>query len=128
MLTLLDDIIEGRADEKTLVLLQSVARAVSKGSLCALGKTAPNPVLSILRDFREEFEAHVTEKKCKAKKCKALLNPTIIQEKCKGCGLCVKSCPTGAITGEKKKPHVINEALCIKCGACYTACNLKAVA
>lgn len=128
MLILLDDIIEGRADERTLMLLEQVARAVSKGSLCGLGKSAPNPVLSILRDFREEFETHIKEKRCPANKCKALLKPTILAEKCKGCGLCVKVCPTGAITGEKKKPHIINEELCIKCGACITTCKLGAIA
>lgn len=128
MLVLLDDIIEGRADERTIPLLEQLARAVSKGSLCGLGKSAPNPVLSILRDFREEFEAHVVEKRCPAKKCKALLNPTILPEKCKGCGLCVKVCPTGAITGERKQPHVINEQLCIKCGACLATCKLGAIA
>jgi NADH-quinone oxidoreductase subunit F len=128
MLVLLDDIIEGRADERTLVLLDQVARAVAKGSLCGLGKSAPNPVLTILRDFREEFEAHVIHKRCPSNKCKALLNPSIDPGKCRGCGLCIKTCPTGAITGERKKPHVINDALCIKCGACFTTCKLGAVA
>jgi NADH-quinone oxidoreductase subunit F len=128
MLVLLDDIIEGRADENTIGLLESVARAVGNGSLCGLGKSAPNPVVSILRDFREEFEAHVHDKRCPANKCKALLKPTILADKCRGCGLCVKSCPTGAIEGERKKPHTINEALCIKCGACITTCKLAAIA
>jgi NADH-quinone oxidoreductase subunit F len=128
MLVLLDDIIEGRADGTTLTLLESVARAVGNGSLCGLGKSAPNPVVSILRDFREEFEAHINQKKCLANKCKALLKPTILPDKCRGCGLCVKGCPTGAITGERKKPHLINEALCIKCGVCLTTCKLDAIA
>ncbi len=128
MLLLLDDIIEGRADERTLLLLEQIARAVSKGSLCGLGKSAPNPVLSILKDFRKEFEEHIFEKRCPANKCKALLNPSISEEKCKGCGVCIKVCPVGAITGERKKVHTINEKLCIKCGACISACKLGAIA
>lgn len=128
MLVLLDDIIEGRADERTIGLLESVARAVGNGSLCGLGKSAPNPVVSILRDFREEFEAHVHGKRCPANKCKALLNPAVNAEKCRGCGVCIKVCPTGAISGERKKVHTIDESLCIKCGACITACKLGAIA
>ena len=128
MLVLLDDIIEGRADERTIGLLESVARAVGNGSLCGLGKSAPNPVLSILRDFRGEFTAHIDHKRCPANKCTALIRPVIRVEKCRGCGLCVKSCPTGAITGERKHAHIINEALCIRCGACLTTCKLGAIA
>lgn len=127
MSVLLDDIIEGRATERTLELLEQLGRAVSKGSLCGLGKSAPNPILSMLRDFREEFEAHVLHKECPAHKCTALLAPSIDPAKCRGCGVCVKQCPTSAITGERKKVHTINESLCIKCGACYTACKLDAV-
>jgi NADH-quinone oxidoreductase subunit F len=127
MLALLDDIIEGRADEKTLPLLEQLARAVQKGSLCGLGKTAPNPVLSMLRYFRAEYEAHVLEKRCPTGQCKALAKPSIDEVKCKGCGVCIKACPTGAITGERKKVHHIDEALCIKCGACAKACRLDAV-
>jgi NADH-quinone oxidoreductase subunit F len=128
MLVLLDDIIEGRADERTIGLLESVARAVGTGSLCGLGKSAPNPVLSILRDFRGEFDAHIAHKRCPANKCTALIRPAIVASKCRGCGLCVKSCPTGAITGERKQAHIINEALCIRCGACLTTCKLGAIA
>lgn len=127
MLLLLDDIINGKGTEKTLTLLETLANAVKLASLCGLGKTAPNPVLSMLRDFRGEFEAHVIERRCPAKKCKALIHPRIDPQRCKGCGLCVKVCPTGAITGERKKPFVINEDICIKCGECYSACNLDAI-
>ncbi|MDR3677042.1 MAG: NADH-ubiquinone oxidoreductase-F iron-sulfur binding region domain-containing protein [Acidobacteriota bacterium] len=127
LLALLDDVIEGRADGNTLKLLETLGHAVQKGSLCGLGKTAPNPVLSTLRYFRDEYEDHVFGKRCRTGGCKALLRPEINPLKCKGCGLCVAACAVGAITGEKKKPHHINPELCIKCGACAKACNLSAV-
>jgi NADH-quinone oxidoreductase subunit F len=128
MLALLDDIIEGRGTARTLEILQETAHAVRVGSLCGLGKTAPNPVLSTLRHFREEYEAHVFDKRCPAGVCKALVNPTIDPTKCTGCGLCLRKCPVNAITGERKQPHVISAETCIKCGACIKACRFAAIA
>ena len=127
MLAMLDDIIEGRADRKTLELLEETAKAVQLGSLCALGKTAPNPVLSTLRFFREEYEAHVFKKICPVGECKALARPEILASKCKGCTACARKCPVGAITGKVKEVHVIDADKCIKCGACKAACKFGAV-
>jgi NADH-quinone oxidoreductase subunit F len=127
MLILLDDIIEGTATEETLDLLEELALTVQKGSLCGLGKTAPNPVLSTLRHFRDEYIAHVTHKYCPAGKCKNLVKFSIDKDLCKGCMLCVKKCPVGAISGEKGSPHTIDQMLCIKCGACLESCKIKAI-
>ncbi|MDX9702260.1 MAG: NADH-ubiquinone oxidoreductase-F iron-sulfur binding region domain-containing protein [Candidatus Auribacterota bacterium] len=127
MLYLLEDIMNGQATAQTLELLEQLARVVQKGSLCGLGKTAPNPVLSTLRYFRDEYEAHVFGKRCPAGQCKALLVPEIDPEKCKGCTLCARKCPVEAITGERGKPHTIDPEKCIKCGACVAACKFLAV-
>ncbi len=127
MLALLDDIIEGRADENTLELLEVTAKAVQMGSLCGLGKTAPNPVLSTLRYFRDEYESHVYKKICPTGECKALAKPEILADKCKGCTACARKCPVGAITGEVKKPHVLDADKCIKCGACKATCKFGAI-
>jgi len=127
MLALLDDIIEGRATEETLIVLEDLAKAVQVGSLCGLGKTAPNPVLSTLRYFRQEYLAHVKDKYCPAGQCKALAKHRIDPALCKGCTLCARKCPVGAIKGERGKAHVIDEKLCIKCGACAAACKFNAI-
>lgn len=127
MLALLDDIIEGRATEETLIVLEDLAKAVQVGSLCGLGKTAPNPVLSTLRYFRQEYLAHVKDKYCPAGQCKALAKYRIDPALCKGCTLCARKCPVGAIKGERGKAHVIDEKLCIKCGACAAACKFNAI-
>ncbi|MHC4885781.1 MAG: NADH-ubiquinone oxidoreductase-F iron-sulfur binding region domain-containing protein [Planctomycetota bacterium] len=127
MLALLDDIIEGNADETTLPLLEQLACSVGTASLCGLGKTAPNPVLSTLRYFREEVEAHVKEKRCPAGQCKALALPEIVAEACKGCTACIRKCPVDAIQGEKKQSHCIDAELCIRCGACKAVCKFDAI-
>jgi NADH-quinone oxidoreductase subunit F len=127
MLQLLTDITEGRAQNSTVALLLDLSSAVGKGSLCGLGKTAPNPVMSTMRYFKAEYDEHIHNKKCPAGRCKELTTIKIIAEKCKGCTLCAKKCPTGAITGEKQKPHVIDPAKCIKCGVCFDACKFEAV-
>jgi len=128
MLSLLDDIIEGRGTAQTLETLEQLALAVQKGSLCGLGKTAPNPVLSTLRYFRSEYEAHVLNHCCPTGQCKALAKPHIDPERCKGCGACLRKCPVNAIHGERKKPHTIDQLVCIKCGACAQTCKFEAVA
>jgi NADH-quinone oxidoreductase subunit F len=128
MLAILEDITEGRGTEETLELLKTLAENVKIGSLCGLGKTAPNPVLSTLKHFRSEYEAHVLRKVCPARECKSLLTPDIDPALCKGCTICVKKCPTGAIHGERKMPHTIDAAACIRCGACVEACKFNAIA
>jgi NADH-quinone oxidoreductase subunit F len=127
MLALLDDIIEGRATLETLDTLESLARAVKLGSLCGLGKTAPNPVLSTLENFRDEYYAHITQKRCPAKKCIDLMQPEINPDKCIGCGLCIRQCAVNAITSERKQAHTIDPDKCIKCGACKSVCRFNAI-
>lgn len=127
MLALLDDIIQGRADGKTLDLLEETARAVQIGSLCGLGKTAPNPVLSTLRHFRAEYEAHVFRKTCPAGECRALLKPEIDPSKCRGCTACAKKCPVGAVTGTPRQAHAIDPEKCIQCGVCKQTCRFGAI-
>jgi NADH-quinone oxidoreductase subunit F len=127
MLNLLDDIIGGRADENTIPLLEELAGTVKAGSLCALGKTAPNPVLSTLNYFRDEYMAHVNDKRCPTGSCEELATYRIIPEKCKGCSLCAKKCPVEAISGEIKKPFVIDAEKCIKCGVCVSSCKFDAI-
>jgi NADH-quinone oxidoreductase subunit F len=127
MLALLDDIVEGRANGETLALLETLARNVKLGSLCGLGKTAPNPVLSTLLHFRAEYEAHVLRKVCPARVCKALLTPAIDPVLCKGCTLCARKCPVDAIQGERKGAHRIDPDRCVRCGACVETCKFNAI-
>ena len=128
MKQILADITEGRGQDGDLELLERISDTLVDSSLCALGGTAPNPVLTTIRYFREEYEAHIKYKRCPAGVCKALIHYYIVDEKCPGCGLCVKACPQGAITFMgKKKPVVLDESKCIKCGACYDVCKLGAI-
>jgi len=127
MLEVLDRIIEGDGREGDIELLEELGHYIIEGSLCALGGTAPNPVLTTIKYFRSEYEAHIREKRCPAGKCKALITYTIDPEACTGCTLCAKKCPTQCITGEKKQPHAIDVANCIKCDTCRQVCRFDAV-
>ena len=125
MLDLLSDISEGRGKESDIELLQDLAVDIINTSLCGLGQTAPNPVLTTIKYFKDEYESHIREKWCKAGVCRELSTFYIDETLCKGCGLCLKACPKDAITGEKRKPHTINNELCIKCRSCFVACPSK---
>jgi len=128
MREVLTDITEGRGREGDIALLEELSDTLVDCSLCALGSTAPNPVLSTIKYFRDEYEAHIKDKRCPAGVCKELITYTIDEEKCTGCGLCVKECPTEAITPMgKKKPVVLDQEKCIKCGTCYSVCKLDAI-
>ena len=119
--------VEGEGTPEDLELLEEVAGWVKAASLCGLGQTAPNPVLSTLRYFHDEYEAHVMEKRCPAGVCRALIRLTILPDLCNGCGLCLRECPAGAISGEKKEPHIIDQELCTHCRICYDVCPVGAI-
>ena len=124
---ILSRIVEGQGKAGDIALLEELATYVKDSSLCQLGGTAPNPVLSTLRHFRHEYETHINDRKCLAGVCKALVRFRIDPEACKGCMICGKACPSDAITGEKKEPHTIDADKCIKCGVCYEECKFNAV-
>ena len=127
MLEILERIVEGKGEEGDIERLEQLAENIKATALCGLGQTAPNPVLSTIRHFRDEYEAHIREKRCPAGHCRKLLNYSIDPEKCRGCSLCAKSCPAGAISGKVKEPFTIDTAKCIKCGACIEKCPFKAI-
>ena len=127
MLEILNRITEGNGKEGDIERLEKLALNIKRSSLCGLGQTAPNPVLSTLKYYRHEYEAHINEKRCPAGECKAMTQVTIDPEKCKGCSLCSKNCPVGAIHGELKSPFEIDQDKCIKCGVCIAKCPFKAI-
>jgi NADH:ubiquinone oxidoreductase subunit F (NADH-binding)/Pyruvate/2-oxoacid:ferredoxin oxidoreductase delta subunit len=126
LLEIMDRMTKGKGKETDIDLLQRLGDHVKSSSLCGLGQTAPNPILSTIKYFREEYEAHI-EGRCPSKVCKELLTYSILEDFCKGCGACLRACPSGAITGEKKKPHHIDLSACVRCGACFEVCKFKAV-
>ncbi len=127
MRDILADITEGRGQEGDVELLESISQGIKDGALCALGNSAPNPVLSTIRYFRDEYVAHIREKRCPAGVCRDLITYSVDPEKCTGCTVCSKVCPTGAASGERKKVHTIDPAKCTKCGACRESCKFDAI-
>jgi NADH:ubiquinone oxidoreductase subunit F (NADH-binding)/ferredoxin len=127
MQDILTDITEGRGKEGDIELLEELGDLLKESSLCALGTTASNPVLSTIKYFRAEYEAHIREKRCPAGVCKALITFMVDSEKCTGCGVCLRECPQGAISGKKKEPHIIDQEKCIKCGLCRDSCKFEAI-
>jgi NADP-reducing hydrogenase subunit HndC len=127
MYEILDKITTGRGALEDIDRLETLAAGIKASALCGLGQTAPNPILSTLRYFRDEYEAHVVDKRCPAGVCKELLTYAILPEACKGCGICAKNCPTEAISGKPKTPYVIDPEKCVKCGVCQSKCPFKAV-
>ena len=127
MLEILVRITEGKGKDGDIEMLEELSHQIIDNSLCGLGQTAPNPVLTTIRYFRDEYEAHIRDKKCPAKKCRPLLTYTIVDNKCTGCTVCAKKCPTQAISGERKMVHFIEQEKCIKCGVCFSKCKFEAI-
>ena len=127
LLQILEKITSGKGEMEDIDKLEELATHMKSSSLCALGQSAPNPVLSTLKSFRDEYEAHIKDKKCPAGVCKSLLSYEIVADKCKGCTLCARNCPVKAINGTVKQPHVIDQSKCIKCGVCMSNCKFDAI-
>ncbi|MGA1843054.1 MAG: NADH-quinone oxidoreductase subunit NuoF [bacterium] len=127
MLEILERITKGEGREEDLTTLEDLAYKIKDSALCGLGQTAPNPVLTTIKYFRDEYEAHIRDRRCPAGVCKSLITFRIIEDACVGCGRCIKLCPSGAISGTKKAPHTIDVNLCIKCGACFDGCKFEAI-
>lgn len=127
MKEILDRICEGKGQEGDIELLEELCVSIKDGALCGLGQTAPNPVLTTIRYFRDEYEAHIRDKKCPACECSALLTISIDPAKCTGCTVCARKCPVECISGERKEPHVINQSACIKCKQCVSSCKFGAI-
>jgi NADH-quinone oxidoreductase subunit F len=122
MLDILERISRGDGEDSDIDKLQGLAETVRDGSLCALGGTAPNPVLTTLRYFRDEYEEHIKNKRCPALACKELVSYYILADKCQGCRICLRNCPSGAIKGDKRLVHVVDQSMCTKCGNCLDVC------
>ena len=127
MLDILTDIANGEGNPGDIELLEELGEVIKEASLCALGGTAANPVLSAIRYFRDEYREHIEDKRCRAGVCKGLIRFTVDEEKCTGCGVCLKICPQNAISGKKKEVHSIDQELCIKCGLCRDSCKFEAI-
>ena len=127
LLEILNKITSGKGTLEDIDKLEELCLSVKSSALCGLGQTAPNPILSTLQYFRDEYVEHVVDKKCRAGVCKALLSYKIIEDKCKGCSLCARNCPVDAISGEIKHPYVIDQDKCIKCGVCMSNCKFGAI-
>ncbi|MCK4298558.1 MAG: 4Fe-4S binding protein, partial [Planctomycetes bacterium] len=127
MVEILERITKGEGEPEDLPKLEALGETMKRGSLCGLGQTAPNPVLTTIRYFRDEYQAHIEKKTCSAKVCRALLTYTIDPETCTGCGACRRRCPVEAVSGEAKKPHTIDAEKCVRCGVCADVCPVDAV-
>ena len=127
MLDILTGITKGEGKEEDIEILEGMSKLIKQTAICGLGNTAPNPVLSTIRYFRDEYEAHIKEKKCPARVCKALIKYNILSDKCTGCHVCFKNCPSDAIIGDVKHVHRIIRDKCIKCGMCFDVCKFDAV-
>jgi ferredoxin len=127
MMDILDEFCNGQGTLHDLKILESLANTIKSTSLCGLGQTAPNPVLTTLKYFRDEYEAHIVEKRCPGLICKSLIEYSVIEDKCKGCQKCMNLCLTGSITGNWKEPHIIDNSKCTKCRTCYEVCPFDAI-